>query len=166
MNLFKTYLNEISDREKQDLKPKPIDDGALIKELILNIEDKNSIYRNDSLNFLIYNTLPGTTTAANEKAKFLKKIILGDTNIKEIADSWEKQTRPQPDMYEPVKIPYGPEAEMISGFKEGIQQLNYGDKAVLFIPYYLGYGERGYRIIPPRTNLVFEIELLEDPEEE
>ncbi|MAW94578.1 MULTISPECIES: peptidylprolyl isomerase [unclassified Leeuwenhoekiella] len=91
---------------------------------------------------------------------------LFDTNIKEIADSWEKQTRPQPDMYEPVKIPYGPEAEMISGFKEGIQQLNYGDKAVLFIPYYLGYGERGYRIIPPRTNLVFEIELLEDPEEE
>jgi len=91
---------------------------------------------------------------------------LFDTNIKEIAESWEKQTRPNPDMYKPVEIPYGPEAEMISGFKEGVQQLNYGDKAVLFIPYYLGYGERGYRIIPPRTNLVFEIELLEDPEEE
>ncbi|PHQ29033.1 peptidylprolyl isomerase [Leeuwenhoekiella nanhaiensis] len=91
---------------------------------------------------------------------------LFDTNVKEIADSWDKQTRPQPEMYQPVEIPYGPEAEMIAGFKEGVQQLNYGDKAVLFIPYYLGYGERGYRIIPPRTNLVFEIELLEEPEEE
>ncbi|WP_273005553.1 hypothetical protein [Leeuwenhoekiella blandensis] len=32
------------------------------------------------------------------------------------------------------------------------------------MPYYLGYGERGYRIIPPRTNLVFEIELVDDRE--
>ena len=91
---------------------------------------------------------------------------LFDTNIQEIADSWNIQTRPKVDMYNPLEIPYGPEAEMIAGFKEGVQQLNYGDKAILFIPYYLGYGERGYRIIPPRTNLVFEIELLEEPEEE
>jgi len=85
MNLYKTYLNEISERKKQGLKPKPIDDGELIKELILNIEDKNNIYRDDSLNFLIYNTLPGTTTAANEKAIFLKKIILGDATVTEIS---------------------------------------------------------------------------------
>ena len=85
MNLYKDYLNEINERKKQDLKPKPIDDGELIKELIINIEDKNSIYRDDSLNFLIYNTLPGTTTAAYEKAKFLKKIILDNTSVAEIS---------------------------------------------------------------------------------
>ena len=85
MNLYKDYLNEINERKKQDLKPKPIDDGELIKELIINIEDKNSIYRDNSLNFLIYNTLPGTTSAAYEKAKFLKKIIIDNTSVAEIS---------------------------------------------------------------------------------
>ena len=89
---------------------------------------------------------------------------LFDTNRKEIADSWGMHTRAEEDLYKPIEVPYGPEAEMIAGFKEGLQQLNYGDKATLFIPYYLGYGERGYRVIPPRTNLVFEIELVDDRE--
>jgi peptidylprolyl isomerase len=50
---------------------------------------------------------------------------------------------------------------MIPGFKEGLQQLNVGDKATLFIPYHLGYGEAGNRGIPPKTNLIFEVEVLE-----
>ncbi|GAL66687.1 peptidyl-prolyl cis-trans isomerase [Jejuia pallidilutea] len=49
---------------------------------------------------------------------------------------------------------------MIAGFKEGLQQLNVGDKATLFIPYHLGYGEAGNRGIPPKTNLIFEVEIL------
>ena len=77
MNLYKNYLDEIKERKKLDLQPKPIDDGELIKELVLNIEDEKNIHRDDCLNFLIYNTLPGTTSAAREKSKFLKKIILG-----------------------------------------------------------------------------------------
>ena len=74
MNLYNDYLNEISERKKQNLQPKPIDDGDLIKELILNIEDENNINKKDSLNFLIYNTLPGTTSAAVQKSKFLKDL--------------------------------------------------------------------------------------------
>ena len=88
MNLYKDYLNEINERKKQNLQPKPIDDGDLIKELILNIEDENNIYRKDSLNFLIYNTLPGTTSAAVQKAKFLKNIILGKTIVNEISKTF------------------------------------------------------------------------------
>ena len=88
MNLYKDYLNEINERKKQDLQPKPIDNGELIKEIILNIENEKSIYRKDSINFFIYNTLPGTTSAAHEKSKFLKKIILGKIIIKEITKSF------------------------------------------------------------------------------
>ncbi len=88
MNLYNDYLNEINERKKQDLQPKPIDDGELIKEIILNIEDEKNIYRKDSLNFFIYNTLPGTTSAAREKSKFLKKIILGKITINEISKSF------------------------------------------------------------------------------
>jgi FKBP-type peptidyl-prolyl cis-trans isomerase len=36
-----------------------------------------------------------------------------------------------------------------------------GDKAMLFIPSYLGYGEQGAgAVIPPNTDLVFELELV------
>ena len=37
-----------------------------------------------SLDFFIFNTLPGTTAAAGEKAKFLKEIILGESTVEEI----------------------------------------------------------------------------------
>ena len=43
MNLYKNYLSEINERKKQGLQPKPIDDGKLIKELILNIKDNKRI---------------------------------------------------------------------------------------------------------------------------
>ena len=50
---------------------------------------------------------------------------------------------------------------MIAGFKEGLQQLSVGDKATLFIPYHLAYGESGNRGIPGKTNIIFEVEVLE-----
>ncbi|MGK0253686.1 MAG: peptidyl-prolyl cis-trans isomerase A (cyclophilin A), partial [Mariniflexile sp.] len=52
-------------------------------------------------------------------------------------------------------------ARMIAGFKEGLQQLSVGDKATLFIPYHLAYGETGNRSIPPKANLIFEVEIIE-----
>ncbi len=84
MSLYQSYLNEIEDRKKQNLKPKPIDNGALIKEITLQIKDEDNKHRKDSIEFLIYNTLPGTTSAAKEKSIFLKEIILKETIVKEI----------------------------------------------------------------------------------
>ncbi|MFK0335253.1 bifunctional aconitate hydratase 2/2-methylisocitrate dehydratase [Rhizobium sp. NPDC090275] len=85
MNLYLEYLAEIKSRETQGLAPKPIDDGALTGEIIALIEDAGSEYRADALKFFIYNTLPGTTSAAGVKAAFLKKIILGETIAPEIS---------------------------------------------------------------------------------
>ena len=42
---------------------------------------------------------------------------------------------------------------MIQGFKEGLKLLGTGDKATLFIPYYLAYGETESRGIPAKSNL-------------
>ncbi len=84
MSLYTDYLNEIEERKSQELSPKPIEDGALLNEIISQIKDVNNEYREDSLQFFIYNTLPGTTSAAGEKAKFLKEIILGDAKVEEI----------------------------------------------------------------------------------
>jgi aconitate hydratase 2/2-methylisocitrate dehydratase len=84
MSHFTAYLDEIEIRKQQNLSPKPIEDGELIAEIVSQIKDYGNEYRDDSLKFLIYNTLPGTTAAAGVKAKFLKEIILGNAIIEEI----------------------------------------------------------------------------------
>lgn len=88
MSLYTDYLTEIETRKGQGLHPKPIDDGALVAELIAQIEDAGSEHRPASLQFFIYNTLPGTTSAAGVKAAFLKKIILGQTLVPEITPAF------------------------------------------------------------------------------
>ena len=45
MELYKNYLDEIESRKNQSLKPKPIDDGSLLKEIIFHIKDNKSEYR-------------------------------------------------------------------------------------------------------------------------
>ncbi|WP_282158008.1 bifunctional aconitate hydratase 2/2-methylisocitrate dehydratase [Shimia thalassica] len=84
MSLYTDYLTEIETRKEQGLHPKPIDDGALVAELIEQIKDTANAHREDSLKFFIYNTLPGTTSAAGVKAAFLKEIILGQASVAEI----------------------------------------------------------------------------------
>ena len=85
MSLYADYLKEIDERKTEGLHPKPIDDGVLLTEIIGQIIDEKNEHRKDSLNFFIYNVLPGTTSAANVKAKFLKDIILGKFTVSEIS---------------------------------------------------------------------------------
>ncbi|MFT6760929.1 MAG: aconitate hydratase 2/2-methylisocitrate dehydratase, partial [Psychroserpens sp.] len=84
MNLYEDYLKEIEARKELGLHPKPIDGHELLSEVISQIKDLNNPHRKDSLNFFIYNVLPGTTHAAGVKAKFLKEIILGESVVEEI----------------------------------------------------------------------------------
>jgi aconitate hydratase 2/2-methylisocitrate dehydratase len=85
MSLYSEYLDEIATRKKElGLNPKPIDSAELLSEIIAQIKDINNEHRQDSLNFFIYNTLPGTTPAAAVKAQFLNDIVLGSESIAEI----------------------------------------------------------------------------------
>ena len=88
MSIYKNYIQEISERKTQGLKAKPIDDDQLLAEVISQIKDVNHPDRKDSIWFFIYNTLPGTTSAATVKAKFLKEIILGDSAVEEISSAF------------------------------------------------------------------------------
>ena len=85
MNIYQDYIQEIEERKTQGLHPKPIDSAELLSEIIAQIKDTANQYRADSLKFFIYNTLPGTTSAAGVKAKFLKEIILGESVVEEIS---------------------------------------------------------------------------------
>ena len=84
MSLYLDYLAEIEERKTEGLHPKPIDSGELLAEIIAQIKDPANEHREESLKFLIYNTLPGTTSAAVEKANFLQQIILSEENVPEI----------------------------------------------------------------------------------
>ncbi|MEC9111787.1 MAG: bifunctional aconitate hydratase 2/2-methylisocitrate dehydratase [Verrucomicrobiota bacterium] len=85
MSHYTEYIKEIEEREIQGLNPKPIDGSELLAEIISQIKDPDNEHREQSLNFLIYNTLPGTTDAAKEKANFLEEIILEKVSVEEIS---------------------------------------------------------------------------------
>lgn len=62
---------------------------------------------------------------------------------------------------EPFQFPLGM-GRVIAGWDEGIALMSKGEKGVLYIPYYLAYGDRGAGgDIKPFDNLMFEVELID-----
>ena len=105
----------------------------------------------------------GDTVMVNYKG-FLPSGELFDTNIAEVAERYNMLNPRRQEMggYAPMPVLYGPDAPMIPGFKNGVQEMKVGDKAVLFIPASQGYGERGAPpVIPPSSDLIFEVEMVE-----
>lgn len=62
---------------------------------------------------------------------------------------------------EPIEFPLGV-GYVIPGWDEGIALMSKGEKGILYIPWFLAYGDRGAgALIPPYSNLVFEVELVD-----
>ncbi|MGV9004036.1 peptidylprolyl isomerase [Flavobacterium sp.] len=97
-------------------------------------------------------------------AGYLEDGSLFDSSYETINKEFGKfdENRAKANGYQPFPFQYGKKDGLIPGFLEGINLLNFGDKATIFIPSKLGYGERGAgAVIPPNANIIFEIELLE-----
>ena len=114
MNTYQEYLNEIEERKTQGLSPKPIDGSELTAEIIAQIKDSAHEHRKESLNFFIYNTLPGTTSAAIQKANFLRNIIIGEEKVEEIKlQIEEKKEEIQEVKVIEKKVDFEPEPEIV-----------------------------------------------------
>lgn len=99
-------------------------------------------------------------------AGFLENGNLFDSSIEDVSKTFGKYdaTRAAQNGYQPIPFVIGNKQGMIPGFIEGIEKLAFGDKGVIFIPSKLGYGEAGAgNVIPPNANIIFEIELVENP---
>ncbi|WP_300437178.1 peptidylprolyl isomerase [Christiangramia sp.] len=164
--VFENTLAEI-DAEKeaeakkiQEIRDQRVEEFESIKEKADSLESGLKIY---------YETEGegekpkiGQTVKVNYEGYFTDGSIF-DTNKMELAKESGVYDHRRESMngYEPMDVVYGPEAPMIPGFKEAVQQMKIGDEVVVFIPSHLGYGERGYgRAIPPNTDLIFRIELV------
>ncbi len=103
---------------------------------------------------LLYKIIQKGSGAKAEKGKTVSVHYKGAlTNGTEFDSSYKRK--------QPIDFQLGV-GQVISGWDEGIQLLQVGDKARFVIPSNLAYGERGAGgVIPPRATLVFDVELMD-----
>ena len=168
---------EAENRKKTDAE------AALKKEVFLNefkeviaqklafFEEQKKVAKKSStgLQYAIFEKGSGKkpavgTTVYVHYAGFFESGELFDSSYEEVSKAFGKfdQSRSDAQAYTPFPFEYGNKTGLIPGFLEGLEKMNLGDKAILFIPASLGYGEAGAgAVIPPNANLIFELELLE-----
>jgi FKBP-type peptidyl-prolyl cis-trans isomerase FkpA len=99
----------------------------------------------------------GETVRVNYTGKLLNGKVF-DTSLDYVAQANNLFNPNRP--YQPLGFALG-QGQVIKGWDEGISLLTLGSKAILLIPSYLAYGERGAGgDIPPNSPLVFEVELV------
>ena len=162
-NYYSGFLTEKKEKEEvQKLAVKT----ALWK---FNETKASAIKLPSGLEYVITETKNGVKPSDGDKVKvnyagYFADGHLFDTSYEQVAKDFGTydENRADNNGYAPFKTVYGPKARLIPGFKEGLQQMSIGDKAMFFIPSHLGYGAQGAGgVIPPNTDLVFELELVE-----
>lgn len=148
----KRIAEEMAKKEQQDFI-------ALMKEQYPNLETTGS-----GLMYVVEKPGDGPKPELGAKveidyAGYLIDGTMFDTSIEELAK--ENDVYNQQRQYQPYPVSYGPQAQVINGWKEGMQLFNIGGKGRLIIPPHLGYGAAGAGgVIPPNAWLIFDIELV------
>lgn len=115
--------------------------------LAKNKKEKGVIETSTGLQYKILEEGKGPKPAATDKVKVH---YTGKTLDGKVFDSSVERG-------EPAVFPLN---GVIAGWTEGLQLLNEGTKAILYIPSDLAYGDRGNQGIKPGACLIFEVELL------
>ena len=98
---------------------------------------------------------------AFDYAGYLADGTLFDTGIEALAEKHGilNPQRKAANAYNALNYTFGERGGFIEGMTEGLLQLKKGDKAYIFIPSALGYGERAMGPIPANSNLVFYVDI-------
>ncbi len=176
--VFATYYATKSDEQKREAAREA--EEKRINEEKMAVAKKNNVAymakvkdgavkTESGLEYKIVSKGKGVKPAEGAKifvhyAGYLEDGTLFDSSYEEvnIAYGTYDKSRAAQNGYMPFPFTAGSKSGLIAGFLETLNQMSIGDKAVAFIPASLGYGERGAGdVIPPNTNLIFEIELLD-----
>lgn len=164
----KIFINHFAEEERLE-KEKIAKAEAIIKaskDKFVSQESKATILES-GLKYFISEKGTGEKLKEGDRtithyAVYFEKGKLLETSKLEIAEELDavNEKRKEANKYEPIEVEITPNASIIAGLKEGIKQLSVGDKATIFIPYHLAYGEFGNRGIPGKSNLIFEVEIV------
>ena len=109
----------------------------------------------------------GTTFYFNY-AGYFEDGNLFDSSYADVCKSYGKYdaNRDAQNGYQAFPFQAGKKEGMIPGFIEGLSLISFGDKAIIYLPANLAYGEKGAGgVIPPNATLIFEIEMVESKAE-
>ena len=135
-----------------------------------NAAKVNATTTQSGLNYVITKKGTGGKPADGTQIKinyagYFENGTLFDSNVKSVEENYGKYNEQKAAQkgYYPIPFQAGKKDGMIPGFIESLEKMNIGDKGIFFIPSKLGYGEKGAGngVIPPNSNLVFELEIVQ-----
>ena len=167
--IFENYFvkKELLAKENEEKKSNATNKNYLK----FNSLEKRSEQTKSGLKYIITFKGDGRAVKVTNKARinysvYFKDGTLLETSVEEVANfnGVFSSQRKNSGRYQPILASVGQNDRMIEGFKEGVRLLKEGDKATLFLPYNIAYGENGVQGIPPMSDLIFEVEInsLED----
>ena len=151
-------------KQEKNAKEVQIKDRNITKHFAIK---KESITTASGLQYTVTKKGNGTAVISTNVVKVNYAVYFDDGKLLETSiegtalanDKLNKQ-RQMAGKYEPIEARVGETDAMIEGFKEGLRLLKEGDKATLFLPYSLAYGANGGQGIPPKSDLIFEVEIV------
>jgi len=115
----------------------------------LGISDENLITTEIGLKYYIVKKGNGRKPNSGEIAVFHFTGYLDEGT--KFSSSYENNT--------PLEAPVGV-GKLLKGIDVSLMDMNQGEKRIIVVPYYLGFGEMGQPPIPPKATIIFEVELL------
>lgn len=122
------------------------------KEFLSEMGEAKATKTASGLRILKLKSTSGKKTTANKPLTV--NYILHLANGEKIQSTYDDGGKPFTFQLDDAQRP------MIAGFKEGVLKMREGEKARLFIPYYIAYGEDKFGPFPPKSDIVFEVEIL------
>jgi FKBP-type peptidyl-prolyl cis-trans isomerase FklB len=141
-----TLLNEYFDKQARQQAQGTIAEGKAFLEA--NAKKEGVVTTKSGLQYQVLTEGTGRSPKATDKVRCHYEGWLINGNV--FDSSYQRG--------EPADFPLN---GVIPGWTEGVQLMKEGAKYRFFIPYLLGYGERGAGSnIPPYATLIFDVELI------
>jgi cyclophilin family peptidyl-prolyl cis-trans isomerase len=172
--VFEVEMPKIKERQEKLKAEAKAKADALAKDAIAEFKKKDEqlkdqlITSETGMKMVITHKGDGVQPTSAQKVKiacagYFEDGTLFWTTWKDVAEKNGKYDEQQDKAgyYAPFSMPYNETASLVAGFREAMLKMKVGDKARVYIPSHLGYGESGRApLIPGNTDLVFDIEIV------